>query len=65
MEQRMVCLAKNRQRRINSHSRNGFAAVLGHGKDTVFQFLVAISEGFLHALSLFFRKLRHTLIGDF
>ncbi|GFI69464.1 hypothetical protein IMSAG249_01287 [Lachnospiraceae bacterium] len=60
----MSGLAKHRERCIHAHSRDGFAAVLRHGKDTVFHLLIGISEGLLHPLAFFLRKYRDSFVGN-
>ncbi|GFI05088.1 hypothetical protein IMSAGC005_03942 [Lachnospiraceae bacterium] len=64
MEQRMMGLAQNRNRCVHAHRRNRLTSRLRHGKDTVFQLFIGVSKGFLHALSFFISKLRHSLIGN-
>ncbi len=65
MEQRMVCPAQNRQRRIYAHGRNGLPALQRHGQDACPEFIIGVSKGFLHPLPFLIGKYRHPSVGNF
>ncbi len=64
MEQRVMRFGEHRDRRIHTHGRNGLRSASGHRQNAGLQILIGIAKRFLHALSLFISKFRHTLIGN-
>ena len=60
----MVRLAQHGQGGIHTHGCDSFTAVLRHRQNTLLHFIVGVTEGLLHPLTLFVGVLRNTLVRD-